>query len=379
MRCPDAAPECARKASDTRDTHPAQLRCTAWLLCGRGHKPRAVGSPVRRAAFGSSPRFCGSALGALRRRADGLCDGPSSILCRAFTIRQSTLFTLRRGLREGCPSCCVVHNLVRIAGLWLLTQGPRRLPVVEARANPDRPLPRTGQRAAAQWTCRSASSALRAKRRSSAACRPPHTGGGQSVRGLSEARRNRARRKKRAPAVRRRRRSATRGLFQLAAVGVHVDADGTAGADTDSRLRAARLVWRRVYQQMPRLGLSLRLRGRVAQATVVASMQYGSEARSFTQRETQRYRSFLNKVIHGIGWSPALGGTRAMEGRLTMTGLRFRVGLEDVGLQIARHQTAYLGHLPRYPELRLERSVLGALLGASGRRRRNLTTCACRP
>eukprot|EP00971_Amphidinium_carterae_P076073 1502858-Amphidinium_carterae.1 len=43
-------------------------------------------------------------------------------------LGRSRPYGLLRGFREGCPSSCTGYNLVHNVGLWLLSQGPRRLP-----------------------------------------------------------------------------------------------------------------------------------------------------------------------------------------------------------------------------------------------------------
>ncbi|CAK0906058.1 unnamed protein product, partial [Prorocentrum cordatum] len=128
------------------------------------------------------------------------------------------------------------------------------------------------------------------------------------------------------------------------------------------RIHAARLVWRRLHKQLPRLRLSSRLRGAVVQATVVASLLYASEVRPFSPASLKAYQVFLNRAIRGITFDRRRGGTRAMEGVCTSTDLRIEAGIDAVPVQVLKRQLGYLGHLARYPNDRLEQHTLGLWL-----------------
>eukprot|EP00959_Pyramimonas_sp_CCMP1952_P041922 876888-Pyramimonas_sp.AAC.1 len=73
-------------------------------------------------------------------------------------------------------------------------------------------------------------------------------------------------------------------------LGAWFDTDGGTEQDDTKRIHAARLVWRRLHKQLPRLRLSSRLRGAVVQATVVASLLCASEVRPFSPASLKAYQ-----------------------------------------------------------------------------------------
>ena len=127
------------------------------------------------------------------------------------------------------------------------------------------------------------------------------------------------------------------------------------------RLEKAREVWRKVEVKLPVLGVGLRARARVVQATVVATLLFGAEIRTFSIKDIEKYRKFLGGVIRYISYNKATGeGTmRGMQGNTTTADLRLKAGLEDVQTQIIQGQARYIGHVARYKDTRIERVVLG--------------------
>ena len=113
-------------------------------------------------------------------------------------------------------------------------------------------------------------------------------------------------------------------------LGAWLDCDGGGRTDTEKRLCAARLVWKKVFRQLPRLDLSMRVSGRVVESTVIACLLYGSEVRCFTAEEVRSYQVFVNRIVRHITWRPGAGGMRWMEGRATMADLWAMAGLKPI-------------------------------------------------
>ena len=144
-------------------------------------------------------------------------------------------------------------------------------------------------------------------------------------------------------------------------LGPWIDMNGGYVTDTATRLEKAREVWRKVKVKLPMLGVGLRARARVVQATVVATLLFGAEIRTFSRKDIDKYRKFLGGVIRYISYNKTTGeGTmRGMQGNTTTTDLRLKAGLEDVQTQIIQRQARYIGHVARYKDTRIERVVLG--------------------
>ena len=89
-----------------------------------------------------------------------------------------------------------------------------------------------------------------------------------------------------------------------------------------------------------KFGLSLRFCGRIFEATVLASLFYGSEIRSFSRPELHRYWVFVGKCIRYLYHRKCRTGvlTQMKEKHLTMTDLRCELGLEDVKWYITQRQ-----------------------------------------
>ena len=125
-------------------------------------------------------------------------------------------------------------------------------------------------------------------------------------------------------------------LSTVRLLGGWFDSDGGTRTDDDKRIHAARLAWRRLHRQLPRLGISAKMRGAVVQAAVISSLLYGAEVRAFSKHTVDKYQKFVNRIVRGITYRPERGGTRAMEGVCTSTDLRLEAGIESIQVQVAR-------------------------------------------
>ena len=114
-------------------------------------------------------------------------------------------------------------------------------------------------------------------------------------------------------------------------------------------------MWSKIYTQLPRLGLQLKHRAMVIKATVVASLLYGCEARSFTPKQFREYGTSLNKIVLGL-----LNHRRRdmPKDQVTMFDLRAQLGLDSVRILVGQRQLSYLGHLGRMPDSWLEKKAL---------------------
>lgn len=277
----------------------------------------------------------------------------------------SAVYELARGLREGCPTSCVLYNLVHNVALWLLLHKQTFNSGVAIASRIPRPLPRSREEPPDDEMLQmilkvigfaddtttptrylEAEATERGVRELFASLgETVHPGKTERIRAQPWSQ------------------DAPPGFVKsVRLVGGWLDCDGGAREDTSRRIKAARLVWRKVWKQLPRLGLSDKVKGRVLEATVVACLLYCSEVRAFTQKDLTAYRCLLNSITRGVTYKRSRGGLRAMRGHQTMTDLRLELGMEDVEVYIVKRQLAYLGHVARYPVSRPERLALGLWL-----------------
>lgn len=143
-------------------------------------------------------------------------------------------------------------------------------------------------------------------------------------------------------------------------LGAWVDCDGGAQTDIEKRLEAARKVWFQVLRRLPSLkSFSVRLKAHLVSASVLASLLYGSEVRSFTRVQLNQYQRFVNKMIKRLTYRTERGGTMNMKGVRTMPDLRKECGWRPIEDMIVERQLGYLGHVARYPDTGRESVALG--------------------
>ena len=149
------------------------------------------------------------------------------------------------------------------------------------------------------------------------------------------------------------------------------------------RANAAKRVWQKLHQQLPRLNLPTRTIGRAIRATVIACMISGQETREHTEAQIPRFRQTPNRVVRGN-----LTQRRNMRNdQFTMADLYEKLGLKDIQHYINDAQSRNMGHLARRLEGRLEKRFLSFTLAeaegiARGRKtvpntRRELWTRVC--
>ena len=154
-------------------------------------------------------------------------------------------------------------------------------------------------------------------------------------------------------------------------LGSILSADGSCTADTANRFKQARRVWFKIHRQLGHLGFSQRERCLVVAATVEASLSYGSETRPFNMREMAEYQRFLNRCLRGVCLFEQFK-MRDMKGHITMQDLRKRVGQHTVSTALDLRKLGYLGHMGRYAPDRLERQL--DIEGGLSRARKQGTT-----
>lgn len=126
------------------------------------------------------------------------------------------------------------------------------------------------------------------------------------------------------------------------------------------RLEAARAIWRSLYKQFPRFGLTAKQKGRVVHATVIRSLSYSTESRVVSAVTIRKWQVFLNAIARGLTGRRL----RDMEG---MADVRREANLDSIHVYIGVGQLRYLGHVARLPAARLERALLfGRLPSESG-------------
>ncbi|CAK0847212.1 unnamed protein product [Prorocentrum cordatum] len=274
-------------------------------------------------------------------------------------------YVLQRGLREGCPTSGILYTVFHNVVLWRLREELRDEQKVHLHFNRARPLPRATEQPDERDLTAFVAHLLAFADDTTMLTRKQHARAvedmvirimgrfGETVHPGKTERLCAAAKGEAAPPG---------FLTAVRLLGAWFVTDGGTEQDDTKRLQAARLVWRRLHKQLPRLRLSSRLRGSVVQATVVASLLYACEVRPFTPASLRAYQLFINRVIRGITYDPKRGGTRAMEGVCTTVDLRIEAGIDAVPVQVLRRQLGYLGHLARYPGDRLEQHMLGLWL-----------------
>jgi hypothetical protein len=131
--------------------------------------------------------------------------------------------------------------------------------------------------------------------------------------------------------------------------------NGSLSEDTKTRLAKATKLWGRVYAQLPRLGIPQQTQARLVNSTVMASLLYGAEVRSFTAKELRSYQLLQNRITFGLSKQRK----RTMQAdQKTLSDLRQQLKIDTVGSMIDYRKLCYLGHLARKPEAALERKAL---------------------
>ena len=133
--------------------------------------------------------------------------------------------------------------------------------------------------------------------------------------------------------------------------------DGLYAQDDAHRLQCAKRIWRNLYQQMPRYGLSPRMQGRRVEAAVIRALVFGTESRVVSSATLHQWQTFLHTIARG------LCGQRLSEmqnANLTQQDLLRKLGLRNIHTYVALGQLRFLGHLARLPNDRMERHLLFA-------------------
>ena len=149
-------------------------------------------------------------------------------------------------------------------------------------------------------------------------------------------------------------------------LGGWVDMDGGVEKDNVERKKAARMTWLRLTDAVLRAKISLKTKGRIIKATVIATLLYGSEARFFRKKDVAEYQNFVDRVCRALVFSTTKLTIRRMEGKVTMQDLRNMVGFPMIEEMITRRQYQYLGHLGRYNKNRIEARMLNSWLQIDG-------------
>ena len=108
-----------------------------------------------------------------------------------------------------------------------------------------------------------------------------------------------------------------------------VDMDGGMEKDNVERKKAARLTWLRLKNAVQRAKISLKTKGRIIKATVIATLLCGSEARFFRKKDVAAYQYFVDRVCRALVFSTTKMTIHRMEGKVTMQDLKEYGGLPD--------------------------------------------------
>lgn len=142
-------------------------------------------------------------------------------------------------------------------------------------------------------------------------------------------------------------------------LGIQFDNRGGVAYDTKHRLAKASQIWCKVYSQLPRLGISLKVQSQLVQATVFASLLYGCETRPYSRADLRTYQVFQNKITFGLTRQRR---KTMQDQKLTLSDLRQSLHMPTIQTMIGKRKIDFLGHLARKPPESLERKVLFSYL-----------------
>lgn len=115
----------------------------------------------------------------------------------------------------------------------------------------------------------------------------------------------------------------------------------------------------KVYSQLPRLGISLKVQSQLVQATVFASLLYGCETRPYSRADLRAYQVFQNKITFGLTRQRR---KTMQDKKLTLSDLRQSLHMPTIQTMIGKRKIDFLGHLARKPPESLERKILFSYL-----------------
>lgn len=140
-------------------------------------------------------------------------------------------------------------------------------------------------------------------------------------------------------------------------LGAWLDYNGSTATDTEKRLTSARQIWGRLHAVFRYSSLTPNQKGRIVNASILGSLLYGCQARAYTKGELAKYQSFVDRVIRGICLSKSRT-FQDMRGSCDMADLRAEARIELISTTIKQRQLLYLGHIARMPPERWERRML---------------------
>ena len=125
--------------------------------------------------------------------------------------------------------------------------------------------------------------------------------------------------------------------------------------EDSKRLVAAKQLWCRLSRQLPRFGLGPKILGQLIYAGVLRALLFGTESRCVSGKTIRKWQCFLN----GIARFACRQKLRTMqEDHVTQQDLSNQLGLKKIATYVGSGQLAYLGHLVRLPEGRIEKQML---------------------
>ena len=114
-------------------------------------------------------------------------------------------------------------------------------------------------------------------------------------------------------------------------------------------------LWCRLSRQLPRFGLPPKILGQLIYARVLRALLFGTESRCVCGTTMRKWQCFLN----GIARFACRQKLRTMqEDHVTQQDLSNQLGLKKIATYVGSGQLAYLGHLARLPEGRIEKQML---------------------
>ena len=144
-------------------------------------------------------------------------------------------------------------------------------------------------------------------------------------------------------------------------LGAWIDTDGSIRMDTSIRIRAAAKVWSKLRKPLTNSGLPLKEQGHVFLSAALGSLLYASEVRVWLREDLTRIQKFANRCIRYIVYAKRRVGFRQMRRKhCRMTNLYDWTGVEMLEVYITRRTLRYLSSLAKYDDDRWEVQMLGA-------------------
>ena len=139
------------------------------------------------------------------------------------------------------------------------------------------------------------------------------------------------------------------------ALGCYIEADSNYTKEAGARISKASMIWQRLKKKLSKAPVSLKTKGNMFRASVVASMLYGVEALGPPAKLVKKMQTAVNGWERQLYFGPKGGSTKDMVGKITQAEIKQKLGTISIQLEIDIRLGRYIGHIARMPEERWEK------------------------